>query len=146
MKCRFAFEHIYISYQTIVFAHVAINLADINFFAFNFFSILTLFKLRPAIVGDSLVDVVDARVGEYIANMLGTTPCIKVDQFVPRLLLSHLPRSQSENFPRCRESYGCNLGTNRYLPILTSQEMILLLLDEDITRENLQNEATSYLI
>jgi len=111
-----------------------------------FFSILTLFKLRPAIVGDSLVDVVDARVGEYIANMLGTTPCIKVDQFVPRLLLSHLPRSQSGNFPRCRESYGCNLGTNRYLPILTSQEMILLLLDEDITRENPQNEATSYLM
>lgn len=124
MKFWFALEHIYTlsTNYIIVFAHVAINLTDINFFAFNFLFLLTFFKLRPAIVGDSLVDIVDARVSEYIANMLGTTPCIKVDQFVPRLLLSHLPRSQSENFPRCWESYGWNFEANRYLPIFWCHE------------------------
>jgi len=52
---------------------------------------LTLFELGPAIVGDPLIDIIDTRVSEYVADVLGATPCVEVDQSVSRLFLSHLP-------------------------------------------------------
>jgi len=54
-------------------------------------SSLTFLKLGPAIVGDPFIDIIDTRVGEYVADVLGTTPRVEVDQSVSRLFLSHLP-------------------------------------------------------
>lgn len=55
----------------------------------NRFRALTFLQFRPAFFGDPLVDVVDTGVCKYVANMLGTTAGVKVDQFVSWLSLAH---------------------------------------------------------
>ena len=71
----------------------------------NRFRALTFLQFRPAFFGDPLVDVVDAGVCKYVANMLGTTAGVKVDQFVSWLSLAHF--SLPGNLPRIIMRLSC---------------------------------------
>lgn len=55
----------------------------------NQYCVLTFLQFRPAFFEDSLIDIVNSNICKYVADMLGTTTSIKVDQFVKRLFFCH---------------------------------------------------------